>query len=167
MASATAAFLPSEKANLEPLPWWGVGRGRLGHSAEQLLLCRKVQTPRSGSRNEVWSSRSEILYWLHGTLLICTPCLVVNTFSTSVNASGRWVRPWHAYHICRPKPTEEACHSSHWSQSGTALKGPPTKPDIPVWPSLPSEPPVDMCCLSALCPMPTWLQGSAPPRVPR
>lgn len=28
MASATAAFLPSEKANLEPVPQWGVGRGR-------------------------------------------------------------------------------------------------------------------------------------------
>ena len=52
MASATAAFLPSEKANLEPLPQWGVGRGRLGRSAEQLFLCRKVQTPRSGSRND-------------------------------------------------------------------------------------------------------------------
>ena len=122
------------------------------------LLCKTVVPFQKGADPKIWvqkwkwsaawSSRSEILYWLHGTLLICTPCLVINTFSTNVNALGRWVRPWHTYHICQPKPAEEACHSSHWSQSGTALKGPPTKPDIPVWPSLPSEPPVDMCCLS-------------------
>lgn len=52
MASATAAFLPSEKANLEPLPRWGVRRGHLGCSAKQLFLFRKVQTPKSESRNE-------------------------------------------------------------------------------------------------------------------
>lgn len=69
MASATAAFLPSEKANLEPLPRWG-GGGAASPLCRTAVPLQKGADPRSGSRNDngMKCDRADLkfLYWLCG-----------------------------------------------------------------------------------------------------